>query len=444
MADPGEERTSGDRHPEDRPANFRLLVGEGMAWKVMDTLLSPITVLPVFVHELTPSKLAVGLIRAVYIFCWTFPQVVVAHYTDRLDRKKRFVVASRLLAGVPFLALGLLVYLGILSGGRGILLAFFAALVVFSSLAGGSMVAWVALVGSIIRQDVRGRFYGMRALFGAIAGVFASYFLIREMLARVSYPLNFAVLFAASSVCAFIGVGFLSRVREKSGPTAEKGLSFFVFLRSIPGRLREDKGYALFVLAVVLAVFGGGGQGMAGVFYSLYALDVLGLAKSEMGTFTALLVVTELGGALSGGYLADRKGPVFPYALSLACGLLAAANACWVRSMGGMCVTFAAVGLSLGMQASSYHNMILALAPTHLRGTYLGMTNFLQSPFLALGPILGGLIVKWTSFEVLFRLAAVGSACALVAAISFLLEHRENGARQRARKDTDQGREIDR
>ena len=74
-------------------------------------LVSRATVMPLLVSELTPSKMAIGLIPAVYGLGYYLPQLLTANYAEGLRRKKPFLmfvggVGERL----PYLLIGLAVW----------------------------------------------------------------------------------------------------------------------------------------------------------------------------------------------------------------------------------------------------------------------------------------------------------------------------------------------
>jgi MFS family permease len=74
-------------------------------------LISQSTIMPLLVSELTPSKMAIGLIPAIYSLGYLLPQLLTANFAESLPRKKPFVM---LLGGlgerVPYLLIGLLVW----------------------------------------------------------------------------------------------------------------------------------------------------------------------------------------------------------------------------------------------------------------------------------------------------------------------------------------------
>ena len=75
------------------------------------SLISRETIMPLLVSQMTDSKIAIGLIPAIYILGFYLPQLLVANYSEGLKWKKPFVM---LLGGlgerVPYLLMGLVVW----------------------------------------------------------------------------------------------------------------------------------------------------------------------------------------------------------------------------------------------------------------------------------------------------------------------------------------------
>ena len=72
------------------------------------------------------------------------------------------------------------------------------------------------------------------------------------------------------------------------------------------------------------------------------------------------------------------------------------------------------MGICIGFTTVSYHNLILELAPSDKRATYIGLVNTIRAPFAAISPIIGGMIIDFVSYKLLFILAAISSLIAMI------------------------------
>ena len=76
------------------------------------SLISKETVLPVLVSQLTDSKLAIGLVPAVWSLGIHLPQLLTANMTERMVYKKPFIaLVSLFCERVPYLLVGLVRFL---------------------------------------------------------------------------------------------------------------------------------------------------------------------------------------------------------------------------------------------------------------------------------------------------------------------------------------------
>ena len=78
---------------KDEAWNFSAALIDAAGWGLGMGLISDSTFLPLFVHRLTASPLAIGAISSVMTFGWFMPGILVAGPIDRLPRVKSYVMA---------------------------------------------------------------------------------------------------------------------------------------------------------------------------------------------------------------------------------------------------------------------------------------------------------------------------------------------------------------
>ena len=122
---------------------------------------SILTILPAFVSKFTSSNFVIGLIPTIHVLGWLLPQVAAARYVEKLNRKKRFIITVGTGERLPWLFMALAVFL--LKGAPPILelIAFFVFYSIFSFSGGVNTPAWLDMIGKIIPEGKRGRFFGM-------------------------------------------------------------------------------------------------------------------------------------------------------------------------------------------------------------------------------------------------------------------------------------------
>jgi len=294
----------------------------------------------------------------------------------------------------------------------------FACMLVLGTLASSvASVAWSAAISEIVPERLSGRYFARRNL------IFGGWTLLSVMLAGhiVEWNDNSLIAFA----CIFTLAGF-SRL----------GGLFFLTRMKFPPAANEPrlKGVASSLLAVLrdknylaLCVFVGGWGMLLNAsmpFYTMYVVDQLNLG---IGTVVRLATMASLGALLTlkgWGRLCERFGnrPVLQV-----CALIWAvtALAMWSLARPGwtwhLYIGYVIVGaMTAGFQLTQF-NLMIRLAPSEFRAEYVAVFLAGTSLLAAIGPVLGGELLKGLplqvgqlldrpifSFHVLFALSAFG------------------------------------
>ncbi|MEZ4725869.1 MAG: MFS transporter [Caldilineaceae bacterium] len=191
------------------------------------------------------------------------------------------------------------------------------------------------------------------------------------------------------------------------------------YLQQLPALLRRDHNYARFLLSRTVAVLGT----MASGFYMVYGRERFAVDGATIGFLTAMLVASQAILGLIWGMVADRLG----HKVVLACGalllMLAALTAWSATNQTWLAAVFFLLGAAISAELTSSLNIILEFCAPEDRPTYIGLTNTLLAPTLALAPIIGGALATVTGgYSTLFLVAAI---CAGAGALLLLLWVRE-------------------
>src|SRR6185312_13448791 len=110
-------------------------------------------VLPLFVHHLTTSNLFLGLIATVRAIGTSLPPILVAPYTERLRRKKSFLLFLTTFERLPYLMLAIVT--PVLAGSHPMLLLwiFFALIGIGTWFGGLGLPAWLDLMARMLPGD---------------------------------------------------------------------------------------------------------------------------------------------------------------------------------------------------------------------------------------------------------------------------------------------------
>jgi len=411
-------------HPQNlsfrTPRAYWLGVFNGIVFNIGSAFVDPATVLPSFVSRLTDSAVAVGLISAIGLGGWYLPQLFAASYAQPRPYKRPLYILATLLRAIGWAIAIPLVYLFGGSQPALALLAFFLGYSLFTFAGGLGGIAFLDMIAKTVAPNRLGSFFGNRLFWGALGGIGAG-FLVRTILAsdKFSFPANYCLLMGLGLASFVPGwIAFLL-VKEPPGRPG-KAQSLLDFVRSTPGVIRRHRDYRLLVVSRLLL----GATGIALPFYILYCRRVLQMPEAVVGTYLSIQMAGNVFAIPLWAYLNDRKGPrsllIVVAAVSLAIPTIAFLAALFPHAPEFGRLAFAAVFFGLaaaaagGFMAST--NYLLAIAPEEQRPLYIGVLNtlFAITTFL---PMLGGLIVKFGSFLILFALAAMLGLAGAVAAL---------------------------
>ncbi|MHB1654329.1 MAG: MFS transporter [Desulfitobacteriaceae bacterium] len=259
-----------------------------------------------------------------------------------------------------------------------------------------------ALIADAAKAQARGHAFGLhRAMdtFGAVIGVTMAYFLL------VNNSANFQRIFIFSMIPALLGVVALFFVRQPREIKAS-GKNFSFAWSQLDGKLK-----AFLVLAFVFTLGNSSNQ-------------FLLLRASKLGASAPLVVLFYLAYNLSYGILSypagrfsDRVGRkkvlvagYFIYALVY---FLFAQ----VTNLSSLWPLFAVYGIYIALTEGVEKALLADIAPSHLRGTVIGLHSALVGTALLPASLIAGLLWNWFGAQAPFYF---GSFMGLLAALGLL------------------------
>jgi len=396
--------------------NFAVNIMDAVFFSIGMSFASVSTILPAFIRHFTPSNFIIGLVASLSMLGWFLPQIFTANYTQKLKRRKDFVLLGGLGERIPWFFL-FLVVLYLSKFPPPLFLPVFLILYGIFAFSGGIIApAWLDMLAKVIPLKKRGRFFGWSNFLGGGTGMLAGFFSI-YVLHKYSFPRNFSLCFLITFITTSISYVFVALVREPVYPLKDKNPGFGEYVQKLPHLLKRDRNFSSFLFTNIFLSFGG----MATAFFAVYALDSLTLPDSQMGVFTALILGAQTVSSLLWGYLGDRKG----YKLVMEMSALLTISACFLAVFSSSLYLFYLVffltGCSFSAGMISGQNIVLEFSTPEIRPTYIALTNTLRAPFIGLSPLIGGIIADKTSFPFVFILVTlIVSAGALL--LKFLVK----------------------
>jgi MFS family permease len=367
--------------------------------------ISTTSMLPVFVSRFTTSAFIIGLVAAIPPVGSLLPQIFTARLVERLPSKKNFVAYTSILSermGIFILAL---VVWRATSLGPNLTLALFLLGLAWHAFGTGIITTgWQEMIAKIIPVRARGRFFGVAyfggAAFGLVAAACATF-----ILARYPFPTNFAICFTITATGALISWFFLMAAREPPRHDPRPPTTTGQYWRNLLVLLREDTNYRRYLWSRVVWAFGSMGTG----FIAVYALRRFALPDQAAGTFTTILVATQMVANLALGELADRRGHKLTLELAALAILTAMVLAVVGLSPMFYYVSFVFLGIGLAGNALSSVAITMEFSTPESRPTYMGLANTTTGIAATVAPLLAGWVAGWAGFPVLFAIGLVAS-----------------------------------
>lgn len=333
--------------PADRERTLRLSVREGLVWSIMwgfgEAYIAPFAVF------LKAGPTAMALLGTLPGLLGAAGQWLGATMMERTRRRRPLLVATHVIQGLAFIPLYLIPLLFPSAGAAAVVAVYSVATLLFSG--GGPM--WISLMGDVVPEDRRGRFFGHRNR-AVMAGMVVSMLLAAVVMSRFTacgLPwLGFGLLFGLSAAARLVCSRLMRRHADPPLAVPDvigaRGLSWW-------GRLRGSP-FAYFALVHTLL---NGAVTLAGPFFPLYMLRDLHWDYLRFTAMTVAFLLAQISVIRWWGALCDRHGNRVVYlATSLLAPLpmLAWCVSSDFRVLLGAQMVSGALGAGLNLAASNY------------------------------------------------------------------------------------------
>ena len=386
--------------------NFSLNVASSGFDNLGLELVGYMTVLPAFLTLFTKSNFVIGLLPAVFVFFWTFPQIMSSLYTGHLRQKKNAIVFIKIGCALPWLVLSILTLLFMEQQSPLSLVMFFVLYSLFALFGGFAVPTWVTFISKLIFPGRRGQFFGLRFFVGTSFGILAS-FVVKGVLEKYEYPMNFSLIFLLAFSMLLLGIVFLAISKEPLISSQPRRRSFSEYFSRLGDIMKSDRTFAWFVVSTIVWSFGVTIMGVT--FYTVYAIRELHVSIDQAGTFMGIMLTAQLVGSLFLGRVCDLRGSKLVQIFNRAFELLSIGAILLHPDIIGVYIAFGIFGLVSASMAISYHNMVIELAPSDRVDMYMGLINGIRAPSLAIAPLVGGFLADRFSYESVFMAAFLGS-----------------------------------
>jgi hypothetical protein len=367
------------------------------------------TIIPIFLSYFTNSKTLIGLsstlIGRLGGIASVFPQLFVANRMENNAHKKPLLIFAITIRALIWGILAIATYIFSKDYPHLIIFALFFTLIVHTLMGGIAVVPFYDIWGKCLPSNLRGRFFGHRQLWGGLlaigSGFIAKIILEDEM---IEFPLNFVILFFFAFIFLSVSYIALGSVREPVEDVYERRLPFRDFLKKASYIIQRNSNYRKFIAVEILS----GTGAMALPFYILYLREYLGM---ELGMVGILLSAQMFGSVLSNilwAHLSDFAGNKKVIQTSTFIGLIIpfiALGSFLIQHSFSYIVLFILIGFFISGRTIGKDNYLLDISPSKERPKFISLTGTLLFP-VSLFPLLGGFIVQYVSYHILFLTTA--------------------------------------
>ncbi len=406
--------------------NFSLMVLNGIAFRAIDTLVSPSLVLTVFLSQLTDNPVILGMPMALWSGGFMLSQLWVSGTIQRLA----LVLPFYRTVSVFRILIWLVLVLGtaFLTDSVALIVVLFIFLLIYPLLWGMAGMAFFEVVGKTVPPRMRGLLYSWRLALGGLVALAAGWLVNRALMEDfpLAFPRNFALLFGMAALSTLLGVLSMQFVREPAGQVQMvPGGGLRERWREIRTVWQSDRLFRHYILGRIALLLAAG----TAPLIIVYAQARFSLPLNAAAIFLIADTITGLVTVAVSGWLSARIGDQRLAALAAGLGvavfvLILAAG--WASPTGDLAFAwFLLVFILLAAHNSastiSFTALTLNIPPEERRPLYIGLSNtiFGLASYLSIGQ---GMLVGMIGYAGLFGLAGILAALGLWQVVAYLQE----------------------
>jgi MFS family permease len=360
-----------------------------------------ITIIPLFVSQMTDSAILIGLIPAIHAVGWQLPQLLTSSWVSRMKRYKPAVLIMTINERIPFFGLAAVSWFFL--GKNNSLALFLTFILLIWQGIGGGLTAnpWQSMMAKIIPTKRQGAFFGAQAaLFNTAASISA--ILAGLILSRLNPHQDFALLFLLGGGFLCLSMGIIALTREPEDTEKIIHQKRDPFWRGTRTIWQRDVNFRSFMLSRVLMQF----ATMGYAFYIVYCTRYLDMDVVTAGVLTSVLMISQIVANPVMGWFGDRLGHHTMLKIGLLASVISGVLAWWAPSLIWFYPVMILAGISIVAVWTTSLTMSVQYGTEAHRPTYIGMANTLIAPATLLAPIFGGWLADAVSYQTTFLASA--------------------------------------
>ncbi len=404
---------------------FVLGVVNGALWLLASAFMNPSTVVPAFILALgRGDKIWIGIITACMNSGWSWPQIFLSKHLGAKQRLLPYYWFSAIGRSIAILALTAAVALLRDADATVVLGAMAVLFLIYGSCGALGSIPFMTIVSDSMPASLRGRFFGMRWLFGGLMGMGAGV-VVKQILSGqfgLGYPQNYITLFAIASiiyVASFLSFGL---VREPTHVAPGRELPMRLELARGPRLMRKDPDFRRLTLSRIFDAVSGG---LTLPFMAPFALEYWKAPEEVIGLFLSCQAGASAVSNLLWSHISDKQGNRRLLIISSAASVATAAlvllslampptrlgtwfGVPFTLPLAVFSLAFIPQGFAMSGLAMGQTNYLLDIAPNRRRVTYLAFSSVVMLP-LAWWPVVGALLIGESRFVLAFVVALLAA-----------------------------------
>ena len=352
------------------------------------SIISPVTIMPVFVSFLTGSNVIIGLVPAMEALAFALPQLFGARYYERLPHKVFYMWRVNVSGRLLFALYGVMVIFWAADHPGIMLVAFFLFLSFLRGGIGFQAPAFSDVLAKVVSIRRRSRFIAITFTLGGAVGAVAAA-VVAGVLGDDAFPVGFGLVFLFAGLYLATINTFMLLLKEppsevRQGPSEP----LHRVLGRVPTVLRNDPAFLRYVIGRTLI-----GWGLLGMsFFAVFAVRDYGATTVDVGIYTAVLLASQTVATLFWGYLADRVTSTIVPTLGGFFGVAALALVIFAPGPAVFVIAFLLVGAGYGAVRFSDFAVLIDIAPRDQISNYAAVFAVSTSPLLVPAALIAGLV----------------------------------------------------
>ncbi|MBP9854644.1 MAG: MFS transporter [Candidatus Omnitrophica bacterium] len=355
----------------------------------------------------------IGILNGASNLMTSFVQLFSADLTERCGSRKKMTALFVLLQSFALAVIVMMIIMGIK-----FVWPFLITIIIFSGFGAVFIPAWSSFLSDLVDVAKRGEYFGWRSRnlgLNTLGIMFVSGIILDQM-KGINTAAGFGIIFGMAMICRFFSFWFLQKMEEP--PIVVKDEDKFTFLEFF-ARFKESN-FVKFVIFIALMNFS---VNLAAPFFSVFMLEEMHFSYA---TYTLVNLSAPLGVFLSirrWGLHADKVGNL--KIIRLTTRVIAIMPLFWLINRNPTYLFFVEMlsgflwaGLNLCVS-----NFVFDAATPQKRPRCIAYLNVVNGLALALGALIGGVIVKilpkLMGYQML-SLFLVASVCRIMVAYGLL------------------------